>query len=214
MCVEAGDCPGHDDAPVARDASADARIDPVQGICINPEDCCSVQDERDRLRAELAAAKKRADEFAEIIIKAAELNASKDRVLAAANEEIARLHASMKLQRDATKKALDDRDATTAQLGRAAVVLRGVCDAWDEGDMTRGANARRDAVAILADADGTQAAEAWQRDQDELSILRRLEQVVFAGDAAACSPKVPAILTEYLEWSLAAVDARRGAVAK
>jgi len=65
-------------------------------------------------------------------------------------------------------------------------------------------------AAILADTDSMKAGEAYQRDQDELAILRRLEQAVFAGDAQACSPKVPAILTEYLEWSRAAVDARRG----
>jgi hypothetical protein len=43
----------------------------------------------------------------------------------------------------------------------------------------------------------------------EAEILRRLEQAVFMGDAAACSPDVPLLLTEYLEWSRAAVDARK-----
>lgn len=36
---------------------------------------------------------------------------------------------------------------------------------------------------------------------EELEILRRLERAVFAGDALACSPLVPLILTEYLIWS-------------
>jgi hypothetical protein len=178
-----------------RNRVLDALPCPTHGQCVP-----HALDEIDRLRAELAAAKKRADEFAEIIIKAAELNASKDRVLAAANEEIARLHASMKLQRDATKKALDDRDATTAQLGRAAVVLRGVCDAWDEGDMTRGANARRDAVAILADADGTQAA----------AYVRALDAAVAAARFAFKTGTWPKAWHD----AIAAVDARRGAVAK
>jgi hypothetical protein len=186
-------------APVSRDASVDVPADGDywEGYA---DGANALGEHRARLRAELAAAKKRADEFAEIIIKAAELNASKDRVLAAANEEIARLHASMKLQRDATKKALDDRDATTAQLGRAAVVLRGVCDAWDEGDMTRGANARRDAVAILADADGTQAA----------AYVRALDAAVAAARFAFKTGTWPKAWHD----AIAAVDARRGAVAK
>jgi hypothetical protein len=209
MCVEAGDCPGHDDAPVARDASADARIDPVQGICINPEDCCSVQDERDRLRAELAAAKKRADEFAGVIIKAAELNASKDRELAAANEEVARLHASMKLIRDAAKQALDDRDTTTTKLGRAVAEIQRALDANDIVCTTscnevigHTASCSKGRMrAILADADGTQAAEA----------LREMEAVYQA--ARVVEPdgygKIRALLA-----AVAAVDARRGQGAK
>lgn len=36
----------------------------------------------------------------------------------------------------------------------------------------------------------------------ELAILRNLERAVFAGNALACSPKVPPILDEYHRWHI------------
>jgi hypothetical protein len=76
--------------PVARDASVDA---PADGDYWEgyADGAKTLREDNIRLRADLAAA----------------------------NEEIARLHASMKLIRDAAKQALDDRDAFHAKLGRA-----------------------------------------------------------------------------------------------
>jgi FtsZ-binding cell division protein ZapB len=134
---------------------------------------------------------------------------------AAANEEIARLHASMKLIRDAAKQALDDRDITKAQLGRAVVTFsryREYGTAWvDAMSETSLTQAKRGAAnvhaleaefdAILADADGTQAAEAWR----ELEAVYEAAKAYDSTDAGAKELR-------NLKQALAAVDARRGAV--
>jgi hypothetical protein len=105
---------------------------------------------------------------------------------AAANEEIARLHASMKLIRDAAKQALDDRDITKAQLGRAVVTFsryREYGTAWvDAMSETSLTQAKRGAAnvhaleaefdAILADADGKGAAEACAAEREVIDAAK------------------------------------------
>lgn len=194
FCPKCGEC---NPAPVDRDASVDAPTDV------------------DMYEAEVDIAKLRAE-------------------LDAANEETARLQALFQQTHGVHhdwvwegKKAQEALSATTAKLGRA-VGLVGVlanhlesaanvivdCDVLepedDEDQEIRDLIAA--ARAFAADADSTAAGEAYQRDQDELAILRRLERAVFSGNALACSPEVPKILIEYLKWSRAAVDARRETV--
>jgi CRISPR/Cas system-associated endoribonuclease Cas2 len=104
---------------------------------------------------------------------------------AAANEEIARLHASMKLIRDAAKQALDDRDITTAKLGRAVAALR-EARLWfrrydsdavrlpgePEGRSLSHEQMRALIDPILADADGKGAAEACAAEREVIDAAK------------------------------------------
>jgi hypothetical protein len=115
----------------------------------------------------------------------------------------------MKLIRDAAKQALDDRDITKAQLGRAVVTFsryREYGTAWvDAMSETSLTQAKRGAAnvhaleaefdAILADADGTQAAEAWR----ELEAVYEAAKAYDSTDAGAKELR-------NLKQALAAVD--------
>jgi hypothetical protein len=130
------------------------------------------EEERDAARVDLADTRAQLDKVRrdrdEMIKTFDEVEAQRDD----ASEEIARLHASMKLQRDATKQALDDRDAAHAKLGRAVAALQeardGISAIYRHIDEDREIKAMKackpitDKIdAILADADSKDAGEAW-----------------------------------------------------
>jgi hypothetical protein len=90
--------------------------------------------------------------------------------------------------------------------------LNEICSVRGDGDMRFIADART-RVPALADGVEELAAEVERlqavmgsmrpiarQHRAEIDILRRLERAVFCGDALACSPDVPAIMSEYLKF--------------
>jgi hypothetical protein len=135
--------------------------------------------------------------------------------LAAANEEIAPLKANVSGWVDRYQALQEAHAATTAKLGRAVAALRVARDrpAVYERHSTdpqrrvqlHGVDAA-DIDAILADADGTQAAEAWRAQLAVIDLARK--HPCPEGDGGGGCVMCAAI--EDMDEKLAAVDARRG----
>ncbi len=132
--------------------------------------------------------------------------------LAKAEEERDGLNAGWKLAQERWRGEEFDMKAA---LGRTVAILPDALK-WIEAETIQLKDATPyDACiarirAVLADPTCAAAGKAWANGKAELTILRRLERAVFTGDALSCSPDVPQILTEYLEWSRAKVDAPTG----
>jgi hypothetical protein len=166
---------GKDDAPVARDASVDECVPRVTRDAEFMDRHLEIIRERDELRAELAAA----------------------------NEEIARLTTLANNERAAWEMATRAHAATTAKLGRAVAFLmkRNYSSPTNNHESF---DWYRERDAILADADGTQAAEAW-------TVEREVIDAAKAFRASGVPHEHWVRLWNALD-ALAAVDARRGGV--
>jgi hypothetical protein len=176
---------------LARDASADApdwqQMAHDRYIAIMQRD-----DEIDRLKAELDAEKKRADEATAKLVEVERVNEQ--------------------TREDARKQYFASIDATTAKLGRAVAALQTQCDehagncaSWcmkcQEGRISR--------AEVLADADSAQAGEAWAEMVETLRFVDA--QAEYYQGVHSTSVQLSAARSR-IAAALAKVESRRGLV--